>query len=105
MRFGEVIDTLHKPPSHRNRGFRIATWSISLMHDVDAPEPTLEQEKLHKLANLDYNQLLSRAESLPHSRYKSLFRTNLENAMMWLDKAIHTPPPFDPTLSEEDTDG
>ena len=65
-------------------------------------ELTLEQEKLMKLARLDAEQLLSRAESLPNSRYRSLFATSLENAVMWFNKAVTHPTPFDP---EEEEDG
>lgn len=41
-----------------------------------------------KLASLDAEQLLSRADSLPESRYRSLFITTLENSMMWFNKAV-----------------
>jgi len=51
---------------------------------------TDDQERLWKLASLDAEQLSSRAESLPDSRYKSSFLTSLELAMMWLGKAVAT---------------
>ena len=70
-----------------------------------------EQIKIMKLASLDAEQLLSRADSLPDSRYKSLFTTTLENAMMWFNKAVSRPSTSDhvdrtlPSFGEESSDG
>ena len=59
-----------------------------------------------RFASHDAEQLLSRAESLPDSRYKSLFTTTLENAMMWFNKAVSRPPSSTPPIfGEEPSDG
>jgi hypothetical protein len=50
-------------------------------------QPSPEQLKLMRLAKMDAEQLLSRAEHLPESRQKALFTTTLECAMMWFNKA------------------
>jgi hypothetical protein len=66
---------------------------------------TPEQQKIMRLAQMDAEQLLSRAEHLPESRHKALFATTLENAMMWFNKAVsRSEPEFEPefVLSEED---
>ena len=68
-------------------------------------QPTPEHQKIMRLARMDAEQLLSRAESLPSSRYKSLFVTNLENAMMWFNKATTHSPTDEPPLFEEIPDG
>ena len=47
-----------------------------------------EQQKIMRLARMDAEQLLSRAEYLTDSRYKSMFTTSLEQAMMWFNKAV-----------------
>ena len=58
----------------------------------------VHQEKLLKLVRSDAAQLLGRAEYLPQSRAKSIFITNMETAMLWLEKAINeTPSPGDDT--------
>lgn len=50
--------------------------------------PTEEQEKLLKQTRLDFEILSARVENMPASRYKSIAQTKLEEAAMWLNKAI-----------------
>ena len=64
------------------------------------------QKKLSELARSDAEQLLSRAEYTPHGRYRSLFQTHLETAMMFLNKAITFDGVLDvPSTKENDDDG
>jgi hypothetical protein len=46
------------------------------------------QARLASLAKADAESLLNRAEYVSPGRYRSLFQTNLETAMMFLNKAI-----------------
>lgn len=46
------------------------------------------QARLHSLAKRDAEQLLDRSNHVAPGRYRSLFQTHLETAMMFLNKAI-----------------
>jgi hypothetical protein len=46
------------------------------------------QGRLRSLAEQDANSLLDRANFVAPGRYRSLFQTHLETAMMFLNKAI-----------------
>lgn len=54
----------------------------------DRKELNESQQRLIDLARLDAEQLLDRANMVKNGRYKSLFTTHLEEAMMFLNKAI-----------------
>lgn len=56
---------------------------------MNTPGPIIEhQEKLLKLAHSDAEQLKARVSNMASSRAKSIFITNLETAMLWLEKAV-----------------
>ena len=64
----------------------------------------MHQEKLLRLAQSDVEQLLERAKSLPNSRAKSIFVTNIDTAMLWFEKAVADYFGDEPNLFEENKD-